>query len=162
MSQHDIDCWTDILCETAFRRMYTILKLPSLTASSPCIAINSTCFNQRHSPLHCEGRSKGFAHVDFSSQDLASRAVTELNGMELMGRSLRIDYAQRKEDRPAGQEYVREAREVRALRHLTNQPLSISRPISRDVAYHMLPYRREPPEQAPWSTPSSLATWPGT
>lgn len=47
------------------------------------------------------GRSKGFAHVDFASPDLASRAVTELNGVELMGRSLRIDFAQRKEDRPA-------------------------------------------------------------
>jgi RNA recognition motif-containing protein len=26
------------------------------------------------------GRSKGFAHVDFASPDLASRAVAELNG----------------------------------------------------------------------------------
>jgi nucleolin len=47
------------------------------------------------------GRSKGFAHVDFSTPDLASRAVSELNGVELMGRSLRIDHAQRKEDMPA-------------------------------------------------------------
>lgn len=59
------------------------------------------------------GRSKGFAHVDFSSQDLASRAVTEMNGVELMGRSLRIDYAQRKEDRPAGQEAPRDVRSPR-------------------------------------------------
>ena len=59
-------------------------------------------------PLCCQGRSKGFAHVDFQNPELATRAVTELNGMELLGRSLRIDLAQRKEDRPAGSDGMRE------------------------------------------------------
>jgi RNA recognition motif-containing protein len=44
------------------------------------------------------GRQKGFAHIDFRSEDLARRAVTELNGIELMGRVLRIDYATSKND----------------------------------------------------------------
>jgi RNA recognition motif-containing protein len=62
-----------------------------------------------------QGRSKGFAHVDFQNPELATRAVTELNGMELLGRSLRIDLAQRKEDRPAGSDGMREVSNTRAL-----------------------------------------------
>lgn len=73
------------------------------------------------------GRSKGFAHIDFASQDLASRAVTELNGLELMGRSLRIDFAQRKEDRPVT-EYNKE------VRHLTT-PVTIIGALS----HHSIP-----------------------
>eukprot|EP00596_Hydrurales_sp_CCMP1899_P008847 CAMPEP_0119042532 /NCGR_PEP_ID=MMETSP1177-20130426/15785_1 /TAXON_ID=2985 /ORGANISM="Ochromonas sp, Strain CCMP1899" /LENGTH=351 /DNA_ID=CAMNT_0007009413 /DNA_START=109 /DNA_END=1164 /DNA_ORIENTATION=+ len=44
------------------------------------------------------GRAKGFAHIDFRTEDLARRAVTELSGIELMGRVLRIDYATSKND----------------------------------------------------------------
>lgn len=89
-----------------------------------------------------EGRSKGFAHVDFASSDLASRAVTELNGVELMGRSLRIDYAQRKEDRPAGQESPRE---------VSTSP--IIHPSFRNHHFHtlncILSNSQEPLEQTP-------------
>ena len=48
------------------------------------------------------GRQKGFAHVDFKSEVLAKRAVNELNGIELMGRPLRIDYAISKNNAPGG------------------------------------------------------------
>ena len=44
------------------------------------------------------GRAKGFAHVDFGSADVAARAVAELNGVDLMGRPVRVDHAQRKEE----------------------------------------------------------------
>lgn len=43
-------------------------------------------------------RPKGFAHIDFKSEELARRAVAELSGIELMGRVLRIDYATSKND----------------------------------------------------------------
>ena len=39
------------------------------------------------------GRMKGFAHVDFVDEEQARRAVQELNGIELLGRSMRVDRA---------------------------------------------------------------------
>ena len=36
------------------------------------------------------GRSKGSAHIDFRDADSAQRAVNELNGMEVLGRQLRV------------------------------------------------------------------------
>lgn len=39
------------------------------------------------------GRSKGFGHIDFSSAEEASKAVSELNGIEMYGRLLRVDVA---------------------------------------------------------------------
>lgn len=44
------------------------------------------------------GRLKGYAHIDFKTEDLAKKAVAELTGIELMGRVLRIDYATSKHD----------------------------------------------------------------
>ena len=44
------------------------------------------------------GRMKGFAHIDFVDQEQANRAVQELNGIELLGRSMRVDKA-RQSDR---------------------------------------------------------------
>jgi polyadenylate-binding protein len=43
------------------------------------------------------GRPRGFGHIDFTSRDCAEKAITELNGMEVLGRQLRADFAQRKE-----------------------------------------------------------------
>ena len=43
------------------------------------------------------GRAKGFAHVDLSSPDLAGRAVNELANLEMNGRSMRVDHAQRRD-----------------------------------------------------------------
>ena len=48
------------------------------------------------------GRMKGFAHIDFKTSDGADRAVAELNGIELLGRQLRVDHAQRKESGATG------------------------------------------------------------
>lgn len=48
------------------------------------------------------GRMKGFAHVDFLDEATAERAVTELNGIELLGRQLRVDHAKRADDRVGG------------------------------------------------------------
>ena len=42
------------------------------------------------------GRIRGFGHVDFKDADTAARAVVELNGMEVLGRQLRVDHAQKK------------------------------------------------------------------
>lgn len=40
------------------------------------------------------GRSRGFAFVEMGSAELAQKAVSELNGKELQGRSLRVDIAE--------------------------------------------------------------------
>ena len=44
------------------------------------------------------GRSKGFAHVDFNSFAESEAALRDLNGVELLGRPLRIDHAAKRED----------------------------------------------------------------
>lgn len=43
------------------------------------------------------GQSKGFCHVDFSSAEEVSKAVSELNGIEMYGRLLRVDVAAAKD-----------------------------------------------------------------
>ena len=43
------------------------------------------------------GRSRGFAFVSMASSEEAARAIQELNGTDLDGRSLRVNLA---EDRP--------------------------------------------------------------
>ena len=42
---------------------------------------------------------KGYAHVDFVDESGVERAITELNGIELLGRALRVDYARRADGR---------------------------------------------------------------
>jgi nucleolin len=42
------------------------------------------------------GRPRGFGHVDFKDAESAERALVELNGLEVMGRQLRVDMAQRR------------------------------------------------------------------
>ena len=42
------------------------------------------------------GRPKGYAHVDFKDAASANRAVQELNGLQVLGRPLRVDNALRK------------------------------------------------------------------
>ena len=39
------------------------------------------------------GRSRGFGFVSFTEDDSASKAVQEMNGAELDGRSIRVDEA---------------------------------------------------------------------
>jgi len=48
------------------------------------------------------GRSRGFGHIDFKDAESAERAISELNGMEVLGRQLRVDKAVRKEQESSG------------------------------------------------------------
>jgi len=48
------------------------------------------------------GRSRGFGHIDFKDEESCQRAISELNGMEVLGRPLRVDHAQKKEDGAGG------------------------------------------------------------
>lgn len=46
-----------------------------------------------------DGRSKGFGFVEMASAEDAKKAIDELNGKEVMGRPMRVDKAQPREDR---------------------------------------------------------------
>jgi cold-inducible RNA-binding protein len=46
------------------------------------------------------GQSRGFGFVEMASPDVVKKAISELNGVELGGRSLRVDIAE--ERRPGG------------------------------------------------------------
>ena len=48
------------------------------------------------------GRSRGFGFVEMSSDEEAKKAVDELNGKELDGRTINVSEARPKEDRPRG------------------------------------------------------------
>jgi RNA recognition motif-containing protein len=46
------------------------------------------------------GRSKGFGFVEFENEDDNQKAVDQLNGKELDGRTINVSLARPKEDRP--------------------------------------------------------------
>ena len=46
------------------------------------------------------GRSKGFGFVEMAAEDGAQNAMNTLNGSDLDGRPVKIDFAKPKEDRP--------------------------------------------------------------
>lgn len=48
------------------------------------------------------GRSKGFGFVEMSTEDEAQKAIAELNGKELDGRTLTVNEARPKEPRSGG------------------------------------------------------------
>jgi len=48
------------------------------------------------------GRSRGFGFVTFVEDDAATKAVAEMNGAELDGRSLKVEIAQEKDARGGG------------------------------------------------------------
>ena len=49
------------------------------------------------------GRSRGFGFVTYAEADGASKAIQELNGTELDGRTIRVDTAtERRDDRGGG------------------------------------------------------------
>ena len=48
------------------------------------------------------GRSKGFGFVEMSSEEEANTAVSNVNGMEVDGRKIKVDIAKPKEKRPYG------------------------------------------------------------
>jgi RNA recognition motif-containing protein len=46
------------------------------------------------------GRSKGYGFVEIEDEEAAKKAVSELNGVEIDGRSLSVSEARPKEERP--------------------------------------------------------------
>lgn len=48
------------------------------------------------------GRSKGFAFVEMDTAEAAQKAVAELDGKELAGRSLRVSEAKPQAEKPRG------------------------------------------------------------
>lgn len=46
------------------------------------------------------GRSKGFAFVEMETDEEATEAIEKFNGKDFDGRSLRVDRARPREDRP--------------------------------------------------------------
>ena len=48
------------------------------------------------------GRSRGFGFVNFSSEDSAQTAMSAMDGQELNGRSIRVNFAN---ERPSGTRY---------------------------------------------------------
>jgi RNA recognition motif-containing protein len=47
------------------------------------------------------GKSRGFAFIEFATADEANRAVEEFHNKEFQGRSLTVNIARPREDRPA-------------------------------------------------------------
>ena len=50
-------------------------------------------------------RSKGFGFVEMSDDTLAEKAIAELDGATVDGRSIKVNVAKPKEERPARQSY---------------------------------------------------------
>nr|MBA3821317.1 RNA-binding protein [Deltaproteobacteria bacterium] len=48
------------------------------------------------------GQSRGFCFVEMASADAAQKAISDLNGKELSGRSLRVDIAEERQPRGGG------------------------------------------------------------
>lgn len=48
------------------------------------------------------GQSKGFGFVEYGSDEEAEKAIKELNGKELSGRTIVVNEAKPREERPAG------------------------------------------------------------
>lgn len=46
------------------------------------------------------GRPRGFAFVEFDSEEAAEKAIEQLNGHELGGRALRVNMAEERQRRP--------------------------------------------------------------
>jgi RNA recognition motif-containing protein len=56
-------------------------------------------------PLNDQGQSKGFGFVEFETDEQARRAIDQMNGKEMDGRTLRVNISQprsRPEDRDRG------------------------------------------------------------
>ena len=62
------------------------------------------------------GRPRGFAFVEFESEDAARRSIEQLNGRDLKGRALRVNEAENRPPRPAGAGRPRDPLQPRAER----------------------------------------------
>jgi len=51
------------------------------------------------------GNSRGFGFVEFAEKDAASKAMQELNGSNINGRSIVVKQAHDKKDRPPRRQY---------------------------------------------------------
>ncbi len=51
------------------------------------------------------GRSKGFGFVEMSEKDEAEKAIEELDGAEVQGRTLKVNEAKPRENRPRRPRY---------------------------------------------------------
>jgi RNA recognition motif-containing protein len=56
------------------------------------------------------GRSKGYGFVELEDEEAASKAISELNGAELDGRTISVSEARPREERPARQDSGRGGR----------------------------------------------------
>jgi RNA recognition motif-containing protein len=66
-------------------------------------------FKQAGNVVKCElivdkftNKSRGFAFVEMSTQEEATKAVTEFNGKDMQGRALTVNEARPREERPRG------------------------------------------------------------
>jgi len=48
------------------------------------------------------GRSKGFGFVTYTTEEAAAKAKTELDGVMVDGRAVKVDFPREREDRPMG------------------------------------------------------------
>ena len=51
------------------------------------------------------GRSKGFAFIEMSTKEEAASAIEQFNGKEVGGRTLKVNEAKPRENRPAGRNF---------------------------------------------------------
>ena len=68
-----------------------------------------TLFQQAGTVVSCDlildkftGKSRGFAFVEMSSQEEATKAIADFNGKDLDGRALTVNEAKPREERPRG------------------------------------------------------------
>ena len=54
------------------------------------------------------GRSRGFAFVEMASQEAATKAIQEMDGTQLDGRSIRVNLAEARRDGGGGGGYSRD------------------------------------------------------
>ncbi|MCX6998605.1 MAG: RNA-binding protein [Kiritimatiellaeota bacterium] len=68
-----------------------------------------TLFQQAGTVVSCDlildkftGKSRGFAFVEMSSQEEATKAIADFNGKDMDGRALTVNEAKPREERPRG------------------------------------------------------------
>ena len=75
------------------------------TALKEMFAGAGTCVSASVVMDRLTGRSRGFGFVEMSTAEEAQRAIAELNGRELQGRSISVSEARERSERPAGRPF---------------------------------------------------------